>query len=269
MKYSACLEMLFTDSPIEKAIKRAKECGFDCVEFWTWKDKDLDAIEKAAKENKIEISIFQGNIDGNMVDPLDNNVYVDGVKTTIKLAKRLGAKHLFLMANAMNPDRTIKKPANPMTDEQMLDNMKTVLMRLKPIAEENDIMLVLEPLNTLQGYRHSYNVCEGYFLNHMAPAVKIIREVNSPKIKVLYDFYQMGVMEGNIINTLRNSSDAIGYIHIGDVPERYQPGTGELNYPNIFKTLRKVGYNGNVGFEFECVGSSGEEVIKDVIKLLS
>ena len=268
MKYSACLEMLFTKDPIEKAIKKSKKCGFECIEFWTWQDKDIDAIEKATKENNIEVSIFQGNIDGNMVDPLDNELYVKGVKTTMKLAKRLGAKHLFLMANAMNPDRTIKKPANPMTDEQMLENIKTVLLMLKPIAEENDIMLVLEPLNTDQGYRYSYNVCEGYFLNHMGPAVKLIREVNSPKIKLLYDFYQMGVMEGNIINTLRNCHDAIGYIHIGDVPERYQPGTGEQNYPNIFKVLREVGYNGNVGFEFECLGDSEEQVIKDVFHLL-
>jgi len=57
----------------------------------------------------------------------------------------------------------------------------------------------------------------------MEPAVKVVREVNSPNVKVLYDFYQMGVMEGNIINGLRNYKDVIGYLHIGDVPERYQP----------------------------------------------
>lgn len=268
MKYSACLEMLFQGDPIDRQIERAKACGFDAVEFWVWQNKDLEKARQALARTGLELAIFQGNIDGNMVDPLDNDIYVAGVQKTMETARKLGVKHLFIMANAMNPDRTVKKPANPMTAEQMLDNVKTVLLRLKPIAEANGIMLVLEPLNTKQGYRHSYNLCENYFLDHMDPAVQVVREVNSPMIKVLYDFYQMGVMEGNIINTLRNCNDAVGYIHIGDVPERYQPGTGELNYPNIFKVLREVGYDGYVGFEFECLGSSDESVIKDVMKLL-
>lgn len=268
MKYSACLETLFQNSDITRKIYRAKKVGFPSVEFWVWQTKDIDAVKKAIDDTDMEVGIFQGNIDGQMVDPADNDIFIEGVKKSIETAKYLGTKHLFLMANAMNPDRTAKPTSRPLTDEQKLENIKTVLKRLAVIGKQNGITFVIEPLNTKQGYRHAYNVCEGYFIDHMEPAVKVVREVNSPNIKVLYDFYQMGVMEGNIINGLRNYKDVIGYLHIGDVPERYQPGTGELDYRNIFKTVREIGYRGYVGFEFECLGKSDEAAIQDVFELI-
>ena len=61
----------------------------------------------------------------------------------------------------------------------------------------------------------------------------------------------MQIMEGNIIQTLTANLDVIGHVHVADVPGRHEPGTGELNYANIFEALRKAGYSGHVGFEFE------------------
>jgi hydroxypyruvate isomerase len=78
-----------------------------------------------------------------------------------------------------------------------------------------------------------------------------VRKIKHPNIRVLYDAYHMQIMEGNIIQTLRNNMDAIGYVHIADVPGRHEPGTGELNFKNIFKTLNELKYDGKVGFEFE------------------
>jgi hydroxypyruvate isomerase len=75
----------------------------------------------------------------------------------------------------------------------------------------------------------------------------------------------MQIMEGNIIQTLRNNMDAIGYIHMADVPGRFQPGTGELNFTNIFKAIRELNYQGVVGFEFEPTGRT-EAVLKEVFK---
>jgi hydroxypyruvate isomerase len=59
------------------------------------------------------------------------------------------------------------------------------------------------------------------------------------------------VMEGNVIHTLTSNVDVIGHVHVADVPGRHEPGTGELNYANIFRALREAGYDRYVGFEFE------------------
>jgi hydroxypyruvate isomerase len=256
MKFSACIEMLYQDSEFIERIYRAKRSGFDAVEFWLWQPKDIDAIKKALNETGLEIGIFQANIEGRMIDPKDNEIYISGVKKSIETAKKLGAKHLFLMTDILQADRTVLEPSYPITEEDKIKSIKTVLKTLKPLAEEAGITLVVEPLNIYVDHM-------GYYLSHSKPAFDLIREIDSKNIKVLYDVYHMQIMEGNIIQTIKDNIDAIGYIHIADVPGRFQPGTGEINFKNVIKTIREMNYQGVVGFEFEPVGKS-EDVVREV-----
>jgi hydroxypyruvate isomerase len=98
----------------------------------------------------------------------------------------------------------------------------------------------------------------GNFLSSTAQAAEIVGSVGSRWIKILYDVYHMQIMEGNILSTLRNNMDRIGYIHIADVPGRHEPGTGEINFPNVMKELREMGYNGFVGFELSPLQEPGK-----------
>jgi len=102
--------------------------------------------------------------------------------------------------------------------------------------------LVLEPLNILVNHM-------GYYLTTTEESAEIIREVGSDYVKILYDVYHQQITEGNIINNIKNNIDLIGHIHIGDVPGRKQPGTGEINYKNVFKAIKETGYEGYVVFE--------------------
>src|SRR5665647_183354 len=105
MKFSACIEMLYQDSDLIERIYRAKKSGFDAVEFWLWQNKDLDAVKKAIDETGMEVAIFQSNIEGRMIDPKDNEIYIAGVKKSIETAKKLGTKHLFVMTDILQADR--------------------------------------------------------------------------------------------------------------------------------------------------------------------
>lgn len=78
----------------------------------------------------------------------------------------------------------------------------------------------------------------------------LIREVGSQNICLLFDIYHMQVMEGNLISSLTHNLDTIGYVHVADVPGRNQPGTGEINYKNVFRALERAGYEGYIGLEF-------------------
>ena len=258
MKYSACIEMLFQELDFCDRIYAAKEAGFQSVEFWLWQNKDLAGIQKALKETGLTAGIFQGNIEGRMTDPADYNLYIKGVRESVKTAKLLGAKYLFLMSDILQADRSVLEPPRPISDADKLAATKRVLKTLAPDAEAAGITFVIEPLNTLVDHR-------GYSLNHSAPAFSIVREIGSPSVRALYDVYHMQIMEGNIIQTLRSNLDAIGYVHIADVPGRHEPGSGEINYRNVFKVLRELGYGGTVGFEFEPTGRS-EDVLAKVFK---
>ena len=256
MKYSACIEMLFQEVGLVERIYKAKEAGFQAVEFWLWQPKDLDGIKKALNETGLEVAVFQGNIEGRMIDPKDNDMYINGVKKSVEAAKKVGAKHLFLMTDILQEDRTVLEPPYAISEEAKIASIRKVLNTLKPVAEEAGITMVIEPLNIYVDHK-------GYYLSHSKPAFDLVREIASPNIKALYDIYHMQIMEGNIIQTLKDNMDAIGYIHIADVPGRNQPGTGEINYKNIFKVLREMNYQGMVGFEFEPTGNS-EDVLKVV-----
>ncbi len=262
MKYSACIEMLFQEVPFVERIYKAKEAGFDAVEFWVWGEKDIEAIKKAIDETGLEVAIFQGNINGRMIDKKDKDVYISGVRKSLKTAKYLGTKHLFIMTDILKEDRTVLEPPYEIPEEEKLQSVKDILNELKKDAEAAGVTMVIEPLNVVVDHK-------GYYLDHSKPAFDLVREINSPNIKVLYDIYHMQIMEGNIIETLRNNIDAIGYVHIADVPGRNQPGTGELNFTNIFKALRETGYQGYVGFEFEPKGKPTDEVVKEVFELIN
>ena len=78
----------------------------------------------------------------------------------------------------------------------------------------------------------------------------MVREAGSPFLKILFDLYHVQIMEGNLIETLRANIGAIGHFHVGDVPGRHEPGTGEINYRNMFKAIRESGYREFVGVEY-------------------
>ena len=89
----------------------------------------------------------------------------------------------------------------------------------------------------------------GYYLVTTEEAVKMIKAVDSPNCKILFDIYHQQISEGNVIRNIQNNIDLIGHFHIGDNPGRNQPGTGELNYTNIFKAIQETGYDRWLAFE--------------------
>jgi hydroxypyruvate isomerase len=101
----------------------------------------------------------------------------------------------------------------------------------------------VEPLNPVENHAN-------YFLNSSREAFEIVRVVDSPSVKILFDFYHIKIMEGNLIETLRRNIAAIGHFHVGDVPGRHEPGTGEINYINVFKAIRETAFRDFVAMEY-------------------
>lgn len=261
MKFSCCIEMLFTEYPFTERIRRAKACGFDQVEFWTWQDKDPEDIRRTLDDTGMEVGIFQGNIRGRMVAAEDREQYISDVLRSVEMARFLKAGHLFLMSDILREDRSVLEMSPDIPAKAKLENAARVLEALAPAAERAGIGFVIEPLNTRVDHR-------GYSLCHSAPAFSLVRRIGSPNIRVLYDAYHMQIMEGNLIETIRKNVDCIGYFHIADVPGRQEPDTGELNYRNIVGALKEAGYEGTVGFEFTPSRGKSMETARRVLELL-
>ena len=253
MNKSICIEMLFTEMPFEDRFRLTRESGFEYVEFWSWKDKDIQKIKELCQLYDLKVASFSGDQAFSMVDENQKHDYIAFVQESIDIAKILKCDYLVIHSNALGENGVVLNHYDNLSHRQKNMAIFEVLKTLAPIAEETKITLVLEALNTIVDHG-------GNFLSSTRSAAELVELVNSPFIKILYDVYHMQIMEGNIINTLKAYIDAIGYIHIADVPGRHEPGTGEINYPNVIKTLKELNYEGIIGFELVPSRDSKEAV---------
>jgi len=145
-----------------------------------------------------------------------------------------------LLSDILEGDGSVK--TDLLSNEKKLLRLYDNLRILVEIAKKRDIMLVIEPLNSLKDHKN-------YFLDNFLITLELIQSIDSEYLKILYDIYHMQIMEGNVLETIQKYHQFIGYIHVANVPYRCEPWTGELDFKFILKELSKV-YSGFVGFEF-------------------
>lgn len=176
---------------------------------------------------------------------------VDEMKAAVEVAKRVNAKWATVVPDAIDPKQTMgNMTAN------VIDNLRACA----EVFEEAGLIMVLEPLNR---WNHP-----GLFLTEIPQAYAICRAVNSPACKILDDFYHQQIQEGNLIPNMETAWDEIAYFQVGDNPGRKEPGTGEINYRNVFKRVHERGYKGIVGMEHGKATNSkeGERALIDAYK---
>jgi hydroxypyruvate isomerase len=235
--------MIYTDYPFLDRIKIAAEQGFDGIEFWNWDNKDMPAILKTVQAVGIEIATFQSNRAGTLINPLHRKNYIAGIKESLEVAVQMETKKLFILTDELGGDRKVKFQFPDMTEKEKYKSVFEGLLEIIPFAEKAGVTLVLEPLNSLVDHA-------GYWLKNSEIGFELVREIKSPNLKILFDIYHQQISEGNIIERLTDNVEAIGHVHVADVPGRHQPGTGELNFINILNQLRITGYEDYVGLEF-------------------
>jgi len=236
MKLTVCLELFFTDLPLTERIALVKDAGFDAGEFWGWRDKDLEAISREARRHEVAItSLTAMSIDPGLNDASKHEEFVAAVREAAEAAKKINCPNLIVMAGNVIP----RVPRST-----QLANVVEGLKRLVPVAEEADVTLVLELLNSR--YDHP-----GYLMDNSQEMGLILRAVDHPRIKALYDIYHAGIMEGNIIENIRANIDVIGHFHGAGIPGRNEPRAGEQNYPAICRAIDELGFTGYLGLEYK------------------
>jgi hydroxypyruvate isomerase len=232
MQFSVCVESVFPGSDIAQKIRDVKRAGADAFEFWSWWDKDLDALQKAKDETGLYLAAMCTRF-ASLTDPVERETYREGLAESLAVAKRLGCKTLIgLTGNDTGESREVQRK-----------NIIAGLKNCVPLLENADATLVIESLNTKLDHK-------GYYLWKASEAFAIIDAVGSPHIKMLYDIYHQQIMDGDIINTTTANIDKIGHIHAAGVPGRGELDEGELNYPAIFTAIEKAGYKGFFGLEY-------------------
>jgi len=129
-------------------------------------------------------------------------------------------------------------------DGEGLENCVIGLNRVKGLAEQHGVTICLELLNSKVDHKD-------YQCDHTPWGVEVVKRVNSPRVKLLYDIYHMQIMEGDIIRTIRNQIQWIGHFHTGGVPGRHElDETQELNWATVARAIAETGYTGYIAHEF-------------------
>ena len=232
-RLSVCVEMIFRPLPFTERMEAVARSGCPAFEFWRWQDKDLPAIAEKKAALGLELAAFGAN-GGTLLDPANHQQYWDTFAQAAEWARKLDCPNLIVTTGNTLPD---------VPRERQLENLRRGLEGVARAAEAGKVVAVVEPLNTKVNH-------PGYFLDHGPEAFELISSIASPSLKILYDIYHMQIMDGDIIQTIVDHLPLIGHFHVADVPGRHEPGTGELNYANIFRRADELGYAGYFGLEY-------------------
>ena len=135
------------------------------------------------------------------------------------------------------------------SDEEGIKNMVDGLKVLVPFAEEKKVTLCIEMLNSRVDINMKGH--PDYFCDSIERTIEIIRQIGSPRVKLLFDIYHVQIMHGDVIARIRQHREFIAHVHTAGVPGRAEiDDTQEINYPPIMKALLEIGYAGYVGQEF-------------------
>lgn len=232
MRLCVPIPCFFKSEDFIPAIHQVRKLGIDAVETYNWKDLDLDKVRAACAETGVEL-VSMCTTEFRMTDPQYRRLWLDGLKESCAAAVRVGAKRLITQ---VGPDTGAPR-------EQQHESIVETLRQAAPILEKSGVTIMIEPLNTLVNH-------PGYYLWSAVEGFAIIREVNHPLVKLVYDIYHQQVMEGNIIPNVTKNLDCIAHLHSAGHPGRNELQFGENDYKVIFAAIDKAGYTGCCGLEY-------------------
>lgn len=243
------VEPLFPNLKLPAQLERTAAAGYQGFEFGEWRAQDATAITKLKDRLGLRCVCLVGNRSVNPVgmglcDPAERDGFLAEIGASIEAAKRFESDKLVVLSGFK-----VKRLSRAQQHASIVEGLK----RGADLASRAGITLIVEPINTLakvEPLNPTGNNHADYFLDRPSEAVEIMRKVDSPYVKILYDLYHAQIMEGNLIETIREHHSLIAHIHVGDVPGRNEPGTGEINFASVFRALAEVRFSGFIGMEY-------------------
>ena len=238
------------------------EQGFRSMEDNEMRNRALYIQEKLAKlmtKKDMRMGVFvahkiywrEPNLSSGKLDYRQE--FLSQIKESIEVAKRVNAKWMTVVPGHLDLRLDL---------DYQTSNVIETLKQASEILEPHELCMVLEPLN--------FRDHPGLFLTKSSQAYQICKSVDSPACKILFDIYHQQIQEGNLIPNIEKCWDEIAYFQIGDNPGRKEPGTGEINYNNVFKFIHEKGYSGILGMEHgnSISGKEGEKAVIEAYRLV-
>lgn len=247
-RFAANLSMMFNEVPFLERFARARAAGFEAVEFLFPYEHPAETIAEALRANGLEQVLFNmppgdwaGGERGIAALPGREDEFEAAVEQALDYARVLGCPRLHCMAGV------IPLGVDPAAAEVVYT--RNLAHAAKRLAEEGRTLLI-EPLN--------HRDAPGYLLSRQDHARGIIERSHLPNLRLQFDIYHCQIVHGDLIRWMEKLMPVIGHVQIADVPDRHEPGTGEINYANVLAALDRLGYDGWVGCEYRPAAGTEE-----------
>jgi hydroxypyruvate isomerase len=247
---SVMLWTVFTDLPFEQRLEKVAEAGYRNVElvgeYDKWTEDEFKRANRKRKELGITFDCTAGLKHGVSI-PEHREPLLAELRQVLPIMEQIDCPSMILLSGNRIPE--LSREAQ---HQSSIDTLKAAaaLVEGKSISGK-PVRLLLETIDPEENPR--------YYLTEIVEALEVVEAVGHPQVQLLYDFYHEQITAGNLIRKLEKSIRNLGLVHIADVPGRHEPGTGEINYQNIFRKLAELNYTGVAAMEFH---PSGDPVMQ-------
>ena len=239
---SVMLWTVFRDLPFEQRLAKVAEAGYHNVElvgeYKHWSSADFDRANAARKHLGIRFDATAGLPHG-IANPADREALLADLHQALTPMEKLDCPAMIVLSGNAVPG--LSREAQHQSCIESLKRAAALVEGRQIVGQP--VRLLLECIDPEENPH--------YFLPSAAEAIEIVRAVNHPQVQFLYDLFHEQIAEGNLIEKLEKHIDVIGLVHVADVPGRHEPGTGEINYPNIYRKLAELKYRHVVAMEFK------------------
>jgi len=239
-RFSVMLWTIYRKLPFDQRIEKVAEAGYHAVElvneYEKWSPEDSRRASARLRSLGIVVDAMAGVWTG-IANPQAQEKFLADLNRLIPIAEQLQCPGIIVLSG----DR-VEGLSREAHHQSCIESLK----RATEIADKRNFTLLLENIDQEENPK--------YYLTSVAEGFEIIRQVNHPRVNFLYDFYHEQISEGNLIEKLEKNIAHVGLMHVADVPGRHEPGTGEINYANIYRKLAQLNYRGYVAMEFEPAG---------------
>ena len=243
---AANLSLLFTECAFLDRFDAAAKAGFRQVEYQFPYEFDKEAVAQRARAAGVEVVLH--NIPSGNAAKGDRGIaclphrieeFREGVGRAIDYAAAVRCPRLNCLAGIVPPGSDEARYR-----ETFVGNLRFAASEL----EAAGLALMIEPVNT--------RTVPGFFLNRSAQALSILDEVGADNAFIQYDVFHMQIMEGDLAKSIARLLPRIGHMQIADVPDRHEPGTGEIHFPFLLAEIDRLGYKGSIGCEYNPAGDT-------------
>jgi hydroxypyruvate isomerase len=248
---SVMLWTIFRDLPFEQRLEKVAQAGYTNVElvgeYEKWSEQDFDRANAKRKQLGITFDCTAG-LNHSLCNPAERNSLIAEFSQTLPIMRRLDCPAMIFLTGNTVPGMSVQDQ-----QQSCVDGLKAAakLVEGQKINGE-PVRVLLENIDPEENPK--------YFLTSVAMGFEIVKKVNHPQVQFLYDFFHEQISEGNLIEKLEKNIQHVGLVHIADVPGRHHPGTGEINYKNIFRKLAELKYNRIAAMEFLPTGDPVAEL---------